>query len=313
MIGDGSVDIEILGSSCWTINDQVAERWQNPSGRVLCIGDATHQHPPINGLGSNTCISGAFNLAWKLAYVIKGWAAPSLLETLTPERKPVGNGVVRRANEGMEVHRKLWSLISLDAESRRKFTDLLKVPTDEGAKLRERFREALEATDDEVQALGIQMNQVYNNSSAIVVERGDVPPDFEYLNPLKQVKISTYPGYHFPHVWLVKDGQTPKISSLDLCGHGDFTIFTGIGGEDWVEAAKAVSAHGAQIRAYTIGFRCNYIDCYRDWVKIRGVGETGAVLVRPGHFVAWRCHSLVEDPARRLAAVMGHILGKKVL
>ena len=42
------------------------------NGRVFCMGDATHRHPPSNGLGSNTSIQDAFNLAWKLAMVLKG-------------------------------------------------------------------------------------------------------------------------------------------------------------------------------------------------------------------------------------------------
>lgn len=40
--------------------------------RSFCLGDAVHRHPPFNGLGSNTCIQDAFNLAWKVAYVIQG-------------------------------------------------------------------------------------------------------------------------------------------------------------------------------------------------------------------------------------------------
>ena len=37
-----------------------------------CLGDAVHRHPPMNGLGSNTCIQDAANLAWKVAMVEKG-------------------------------------------------------------------------------------------------------------------------------------------------------------------------------------------------------------------------------------------------
>jgi 2-polyprenyl-6-methoxyphenol hydroxylase-like FAD-dependent oxidoreductase len=306
MIGDDSVEIEILSSFSWSINDQVAERWQK--GRILCIGDATHRHPPINGLGSNTCISDAFNLAWKLAYTIKGWASPSLLTSLTTERKPVGDGIVRRANEGMETHRRLWALIGLDPQSRTNATKLLGSDTEEGARLRIQFQEALEATDDEVQALGIQMNQVYNDSTAVVAEKGDQAPDFTHLNALKQVKISTYPGYHLPHVWLAANGQAERLSILDLCGHGNFTLFTGIGGDAWVKAAETLSAaNGLQIKAFKVGFRCDYMDCYRDWVRVRGVGEDGAVLVRPDHFVAWRFNSMPEDPVEKLSSVLKQI------
>jgi 2-polyprenyl-6-methoxyphenol hydroxylase-like FAD-dependent oxidoreductase len=310
MIGDDHVDIEIISSFRWAINDQVAERWQK--GRVLCIGDATHRHPPINGLGSNTCISDAFNLSWKLAYVLKGIAAPSLLDTLTIERKPVGDAIVRRANDGMEAHRRLWALMGTQPETRKKTVETMQSATPEGAEMRERWRNALEATDDEVQALGIQMNQAYK-SSAIVMEPDDTAPEFSHINPLKEVMVTTYPGYHLPHVWLAADGQSERISTLDLCGQGRFTLFTGIGGEEWVEAAKVIStAGGVQVNGCTIGFRCDYMDCYRDWYRHRGVGEPGVVLVRPDHFVAWRCQSLVGDTVGKLSSVLGQILGKEV-
>ena len=308
MVGDETVDIEILSSFVWSINDQVAERWQK--GRVLCIGDATHRHPPINGLGSNTCISDAFNLAWKLAYVVKGWASPALLATLTIERKPVGDGIVRRANDGMEAHRRLWGLLGLTPEARIKATRLLESDTSEGAAMRDRLREALEATEDEVQALGIQMNQVYVDSPGAVIEPGDQPPDFSSLNVLREVKISTYPGHHLPHLWLAADGQSERMSILDLCGHGAFTLFTGIGGDAWVNAAQTFSKTGGpQIKAYKIGFRCDYMDCYRRWCRVRGVGEKGAVLVRPDHFVAWRCVDMVVEPTAKLLSVMRQLLG----
>jgi len=309
MIGDDSIDIEILSSFSWTINDQVAESWQ--SGRVLCIGDATHRHPPINGLGSNTCISDAFNISWKLAYVIKGLASPSLLDTLTVERKPVGDSIVRRANDGMEAHRALWALIGLDNSSRKKATDLLKSDSTEGEKMRNQFREALEATEDEVQALGIQMNQVYLNTSAVVIESGDIAPEFNHINALREVKTSTYPGYHLPHVWLAANGQAERLSSLDLCGRGSFTLLTGVGGDAWLHAAKEVSdMSGVFVRAYKIGFGGDYMDAYREWYQVRGVGERGVVLVRPDHFVGWRCVDLVANPTAKLSEVLQQIMGR---
>jgi len=311
MIGDKDkkVCIEILSYFSWSINDQVAERWHQ--GRVLCIGDATHRHPPINGLGSNTCLSDAFNLAWKLAYVLKGYATPSLLETLTPERKPVGDAIVRRANEGMEAHRRLWAVLGLDSDSRLKATKLLKSTSDEGKSAREQLRDAIEATEDEVQALGIQMNQVYHATTAIIVEPGDVAPDFSTVNALRKVFISTFPGYHLPHVWLAADALSPRMSTLDLSGDGCFTLFTGIGGSRWMESARAITeVGGVKVKAYSIGFGCDYMDCYRDWAKISGVNEDGAVLVRPDHFIAWRCATLVDNTESKLRSVLNQILSR---
>ena len=76
LIGDDTIPIEIQSVSTWTVNNLYAER--NMSGRVFCMGDAVHRHPPSNGLGSNTSIQDAFNLAWKLAMVLKGQAGPEL-------------------------------------------------------------------------------------------------------------------------------------------------------------------------------------------------------------------------------------------
>lgn len=70
IIGDDSVDVTILNVSKWMVNDIVAEKYAK--GNVFCLGDAVHRHPPSNGLGSNTCVQDAYNLAWKVAYVMKG-------------------------------------------------------------------------------------------------------------------------------------------------------------------------------------------------------------------------------------------------
>ena len=306
MIGDNSVDIDILSTFRWSINDQCARSYQK--GRVLCIGDAVHRHPPINGLGSNTCISDAFNLAWKLAYVLKGIASSSLLETLTIERKPVGDAVVRRSNDGMEVHRSLWSILGLTPESRKEAVSRLESTVLKGRHARERLDAALEATDVEFQALGIQMNQVYLGSPATFVQAGDKPPDVDSLDTLKEVIVSTYPGYHLPHVWLAASGQSPRVSSLDLCGQGRFTLLTGVGGECWHKAAEVVSASGIPIAIFTIGFHCDYMDIYRDWKRVRGVEEDGVVLIRPDHFVAWRYPTSSNKAVLRLQEALAQIL-----
>ena len=70
-------------------------------GKVFCAGDATHRHPPSNGLGSNTSIQDGFNLAWKLAYVLKGKAGEDLLQTYSNERAPIAKQIVTRANQSI--------------------------------------------------------------------------------------------------------------------------------------------------------------------------------------------------------------------
>lgn len=69
-IGDESVDVEIIEVTRWYHNHIYAETYSK--GNVFCLGDAVHRHPPANGLGSNTSIQDAYNLAWKIAYNLKG-------------------------------------------------------------------------------------------------------------------------------------------------------------------------------------------------------------------------------------------------
>lgn len=63
-------------------------------GRVFLAGDAAHIHSPETGLGMNTGIQDAFNLAWKLAHVHKGWSPENLLDSYDIERNYVGKQVV---------------------------------------------------------------------------------------------------------------------------------------------------------------------------------------------------------------------------
>ena len=309
MIGEDDIPIELLGHFRWTINDQVARTWQK--GNALCIGDAVHRHPPINGLGSNTCISDAFNIAWKLAFVLKGIADPMILNSLTPERKPVGDGVVRRANTGMLVHRELWGWMGSNREERARVEQGLHSPNSEGARLRRELRDIMERTDTEFNALGIQMNQIYNHSTLTVVEPGDEPPDFSRLDATMQHAVSTFPGFHLPHVWLAKNGQSARISTLDLAGHGRFALFTGIGGEHWKAAAQNISKDdNIPIEAYVLGRGQDYLDAYWGWEDIKGVDENGIVLVRPDQFICWRCRSLPSDPEAKLRDVLRQVLGR---
>jgi 2-polyprenyl-6-methoxyphenol hydroxylase-like FAD-dependent oxidoreductase len=78
-----------------------AERYR--VGRVLLAGDAAHVHPPIGGQGLNLGVQDAFNLGWKLAAEIGGWAPEGLLDTYEAERHPVAADVLDHSRAQMEV------------------------------------------------------------------------------------------------------------------------------------------------------------------------------------------------------------------
>ncbi|MBF6353853.1 rifampin monooxygenase [Nocardia higoensis] len=78
-----------------------AERYRDR--RVLLAGDAAHIHPPTGGQGLNLGIQDAFNLGWKLAAEIAGWAPPGLLDTYETERHPVAADVLTNTRAQIEL------------------------------------------------------------------------------------------------------------------------------------------------------------------------------------------------------------------
>jgi putative polyketide hydroxylase len=86
-VGLPQLAVEIKSILPWEAAVRVADRFQQ--GRVFLAGDAAHQMPPTGAFGANSGIQDAHNLAWKLAAVLKGQAAPALLTTYDEERRPV--------------------------------------------------------------------------------------------------------------------------------------------------------------------------------------------------------------------------------
>jgi 2-polyprenyl-6-methoxyphenol hydroxylase-like FAD-dependent oxidoreductase len=80
---------------------RLAERYR--VGRVLLAGDAAHIHPPTGGQGLNLGVQDAFNLGWKLAAQIRGWAPETLLDTYHAERHPVAADVLDNTRAQMEL------------------------------------------------------------------------------------------------------------------------------------------------------------------------------------------------------------------
>jgi 2,4-dichlorophenol 6-monooxygenase len=308
LIGDTSIPIKLLSTSLWSVNHMYATSYAK--GRVYCMGDACHRHPPSNGLGSNTSIQDAYNLAWKLALVLKGQAAPSLLDSYNDERAPVGKQIVNRANQSIgefgPIFEALGLLDSTDPVQMTANMEIRKENTPRGAAAREKLRTAIELKNYEFNAHGVELGQRYRSSA--VVSDGTPEPAYE-RDPELYYHATTWPGARLPHVWLEHGGK--RVSTLDLAGKGRFTLFTGIGGEAWAAAAEAVTARtGVPIQVYTIGPGREVLDTYDDWARAREVSEGGCVLVRPDAHVAWRSHMAAEDATGALGAAMAQILGR---
>lgn len=152
------------------------------------------------------------------------------------------------------------------------------------------------------------MNQRYTSTAIHVADRGDMPA-FD-RDPLEHYHATTWPGARLPHVWLCETVMPSKlISTIDLAGKGRFVLFTGIGGEGWKTAAATVTSNlGVPVDAYSIGYSQDYRDVYLDWTRIRGVQESGCVLVRPDYFVVWRSEQWNVKSAEQLASVVKSVL-----
>ena len=250
---------------------------------MFCGGDAVHRHPPSNGLGVNTSIQDAFNLAWKIAFAIRGDAGQSLLDSYSQERVPVGKQIVARSNQSRRDFAGLrdWFDPNSDdpvAAGRTRLED--RGP--EGAELRDRVYRALRLKNYEFNAHGVEHNQRYVSSATLAdAEDGEEqwPRDRELF-----AQSSTRPGAKLPHAWLVGlDGR--RVSTLDVVGRGMFSVVTGLAGQAWASAAASLRA--PWLRVVVIGAP-GAEDPYGEWWATREIEEAGVLLVRPDGYIAWR-------------------------
>jgi 2,4-dichlorophenol 6-monooxygenase len=308
LLGMPELEVEITGTSLWGNNEMYATHLQ--AGRVFCAGDAVHRHPPSNGLGSNTSVQDSYNLAWKLAAVLKGQASPALLETYSAERAPVAQRIVRRANKSSREFVDFFVALGITAAQNeaqmREAIEERKANTPAGAAKRAALVKAMELKHYEFNAHGVDLGQFYE-SDAVVADGTSRPapardPDLYY-------EMSTVPGSHLPHAW-VGDNRR-RLAMMDLAPYTRFTLLTGIAGEAWAKAADAVAGDlGIDLATVVIGPGRPVTDLYYDWARLREVEESGALLVRPDKHIGWRAMTLPDDPASALRRALTRILGR---
>ncbi|WP_374636644.1 FAD-dependent oxidoreductase [Paracoccus sp. (in: a-proteobacteria)] len=312
LIGDDTIPVKVRQTSTWTVNNMWATEFSK--GRVFCMGDAVHRHPPLNGLGSNTCVQDAYNLAWKLALVLKGQAGPALLDTYSQERVPVAETIVTRANKSIRDYPPIFDALGMHAGDDPATVEARmaarKGASDAAKAQRRALNDAIRRKNYEFNAHGVELNTRYR--SAAVVPDGTPEPEFTrdaelYYHP------TTWPGARLPHVWVDHDGQ--RISSIDLGGKGRFVLLTGPGGEAWRDAAADVAARlGIELPVISVGpDGSDAHDIYADWYYQSGVQEDGAILVRPDNYVGWRHDSAAANAKALLTDALAQILARQEL
>ena len=305
LVGDPDLEVDIVTASTWYVNQAHAPVYSK--GRVFCGGDAVHRHPPSSGLGSNTCMQDAFNLAWKLAFVVKSHAGPRLLESYSLERAPVGAQIVTRANQSRVDYGPLNECFRDPDAPDPVAAGLAKLadPGPEGIARRDALAKALDLKNYEFNAQGVELNQ--RCVSDAVIADPDASEEVFERDPQLYLQPTTRPGAKLPHAWLVGKGGR-RISTLDLVGKGRFSLVTGLAGHAWVDAARDLDL--PYLRTVVIGGP-GAQDLYSSWHAVREIDEAGALLVRPDGVVAWRrAHAAasIDDAKRALQQALALLL-----
>ncbi|MFF2110683.1 FAD-dependent oxidoreductase [Rhodococcus koreensis] len=304
LVGEPQLDVEIGRCSTWQVNQAYATRLS--VGRVFCGGDAVHRHPPSGGLGSNTSVQDAHNLAWKLAHVVRGVADPALLDSYTAERVPVAQQIVERANTSRVEFQGIRDALAVyGGDPLRAATALMTDPGKDAVEARRALSLAVQVKDYEFNAHGIELNQRYR--SGAVLPDPDVPPEEFARDPELYVQPSTRPGAKLPHAWVVGTDGT-RVSTLDLVGSGRFAAVTGVAGSVWADAVEALGLD--HLRSAVVGGP-GAQDAYFEWAERREIDEAGVLLVRPDGYIAWRHGHVadVQEAVRLLGAALAAILG----
>lgn len=99
LLPEGTQLSDLHWSSIYRVSHRIVEDYSR--GRIFLAGDAAHVHPPVGGQGMNTGLQDAHNLAWKLVLASRNLAPPSLLESYSAERRPVGLDVVENTSRAL--------------------------------------------------------------------------------------------------------------------------------------------------------------------------------------------------------------------
>ncbi|MBX3287198.1 MAG: FAD-dependent monooxygenase [Actinobacteria bacterium] len=271
-MADREVPLEVLAVSTWTMTAQVAERYR--AGRVLLVGDAAHRFPPTGGMGLNTGVADAHNLAWKLAADLAETAPADLVDTYESERRPVAvhNATVSLENALKLVEVPLALGVSDDVEASAAAAEAT-LADPEG---RRRVAAAIAAQATHFDMLGLQLGYEYDlgPDADDADDAGDGGGDEAAgVDPVRAYVPSSRPGARLPHGWVTHRGR--RCSSLDLVPLDRLVLIAG----------PACDRPDADLR---VGIDVEDPDGW--WSDTLRLPVEGSILVRPDQHVAarWR-------------------------
>lgn len=265
--------VEIDSVQRWEASATSAEHYS--SGRVFLAGDAAHTMPPTGGWGGNTGVADAHNLAWKLATVLKGDAAPALLDSYDAERRPAGLMTMEQA----------YSIYA--------------------GRYAERATLDSKPLAEPRPAESIELGVVYR-SAAIVDPKGQKVPESGECDVVDPRAPLTDVGARAPHIQVVRGGRTQSVHDLF---EDSYVLLAGAEGDAWRDAANAVASRDSlPLRPYTVGPDSDVVDATNSFAQAYGIQPNGAVIVRPDGVVAWRSPASPGDMQQSVAEAMTALL-----
>lgn len=274
---DAPFSIRTIGT--WHMTVQVASRYRE--GRVFLVGDAAHRFPPTGGMGLNTGVQDAHNLAWKIAAVERGVAPDALLDSYDTERRPVA---ARNADVSARNAARMFEVFQV---------------RDRGSDPAE-MSAAIAGQAEHFDMLGLQLGFTYE-AGALVPDGSDSPA---VGNPVREYVPNGRPGARLPHAWVTRGAD--RVSTLDLLADDRFTLVVGASGDAWRAAAARLVAPAVNV----ISVGRDVPDEDGTWTAALGIVPDGALLVRPDQHVAWRSAHAVAQPEAALCAALDAALGR---
>jgi 2-polyprenyl-6-methoxyphenol hydroxylase-like FAD-dependent oxidoreductase len=268
---------EVLSKEDWIGRRLVADRFRDR--RAFICGDAAHIWVPMAGYGMNAGIADAVNLSWMLAGVLRGWAAPALLDAHEAERLPITEQVSRHAMDHATALAKQRGAVPAEVEA----------PGPEGDAARDAVGRAAYALNVNQYCCGGLNFGYFYDASPIIAYDGEEAPGYGMYD----FTPSTVPGCRTPHLWL-RDGR----SLYDAAGPG-YTL---------LRFDPRAEVEGLMRAAAVRGVPLSVLDVDAEGAAV--LYPRRLVLSRPDGHVAWRGDAVPTDPLALVDLIRG--AGRKV-
>ena len=267
------VNYELISCAPWRQNLLLADRYRD--GRVFLAGDSVHLVIPTGGLGMNTGVGDAFDLAWKLIGTLKGWGGPELLDSYEIERRQVGErnvGASRYANIGRQQWR---SIATQDIFS--------------GTPHGEASKQALVQVADSEQRkgnrmIGAELGYRYVDSPCI----DNIPGGPEHR--VGEYHPNVWPGSRLPHCWL-DDGTAIQ----DHLPETYILLSLGTKPPDTTRIRKSFEATGAPVTEVRV-----------ESDRVRDLYGFDFLVLRPDMHVVWRGTQVPRNAPEIVSIATGH-------